>query len=181
MKKITIGIFASREQAEAAINTLQKDAGIQADDISYVYRNTDNVVKEVDVNGVESDSATSTVAEGATEGAVAGGVVGALAGVATVAGVIPVIGPIFAAGPLLAALGLGVGAVGTATATGVVAGGLIGALTGLGFSEEKAKEYEDRVFAGDILLSVHSTDEQAVEAVLLEAGALSVETYAPSL
>ncbi len=181
MKKVTLGVFASREQAERAVLTLQKDLGIGSDDISYVYRNTDNVVKEVEVDDIQERDGGEDVAAGATGGAVTGGIVGALAGLATVAGVIPVIGPIFAAGPLLAALGLGAGAVGTATATGAVTGGLIGALTNLGFPETKAKEYEDRVFAGDILVSVHSEDEKSVESLLLETGAVSIETYTPTI
>lgn len=181
MKKITLGLFASREQAERAIYTLQKDIGIESDDISYVYRNTDNEVKEVAVEEIETHDAAEDTAAGAAGGALTGGVVGALAGLATVAGVIPVIGPIFAAGPLLAALGIGAGAVGTAAATGAMTGGLIGALTNLGFSETQAKEYEDRVFAGDVLLAVHSQDEKAVESLLLEAGAVSIETYTPAI
>lgn len=180
MKKVTLGIFTSRENAESTIYTLQKDLGISADDISYVYRNTENEVKEVEVDEVQSDGA-GTAAANTTGGAITGGLVGALAGLATAVGVIPVIGPIFAAGPLLAALGLTVGAVGSAATTGAITGGLIGALTSLGFNETKAKEYEDRVFAGDILVAVHSEDAQAVEAVLMDAGAISIETYTPAV
>lgn len=183
MKKLTLGIFNTREKAEEAISALQENLGISTDDISYIYRNTSNEVKEVDVD--ELVDPVDTPAEGAASGAIAGGTIGALAGIATVVGLIPVVGPIFAAGPLLAALGLGVGgAVGTtvtAAVTGAAAGGLIGALSQLGVSEESAKIYEDRVAAGDILVAVHAEDSVNVAQMLTDCGATSVDSYAPAI
>ena len=183
MKKLTLGVFNTRERAEEAIAALQQDLRIPTDDISYVYRNTNNEVEEVDVDAL--GDTVETPAEGVASGAVTGGALGALAGIATVVGLIPVVGPIFAAGPLLAALGLGVGgAVGAtvaATVTGAAAGGLIGALANLGVSEDKAKVYEDRVVAGDILVAVHAEDNFDVAATLSEHGASSVESYAPAV
>lgn len=184
MKKLTIGVFAEREQAEEAITALQNDLGIPKDDISYVYRNTDDEVKEIDVDMLKTSTEDESVGQGAATGAVTGGAIGALAGIATVMGVIPVIGPIFAAGPLLAALGLGAGALGATAAaatTGAAAGGLIGALASLGVEDTKAKEYEDRVFAGDILVSVHAENASSVEECLSDNGAVSVESYAPAV
>jgi len=182
MKKLTLGMFASKKSAEEAISALQSELSIATDDISYVYRNADNEVREVDAEGVDTDD-VDTPAEGAVTGAVTGGTIGALAGVATVLGVIPVIGPIFAAGPLIAALGIG-GAVGTtaaAAATGAAAGGLIGALANLGVTDDKAKEYEERVFAGDVLVSVHAEENIRVAQVLADHGATSVESYTPTI
>lgn len=180
MKKLTLGVFDTRENAETAINTLHNELNIGTDDISYVYRNTSNEVREVSADEVSDD----TPMEGARSGAIAGGAVGAALGLATVIGVIPVIGPIFAAGPLISALGIGAGAVGTtaaAAATGAAAGGLIGALANLGVSEPKAKEYEDRVLAGDILVAVHAEEQYDVAAVLSKHGATSVDSYAPAV
>ncbi len=180
MKKLTMGVFNTRENAESAINSLHDELGISIDDISYIYRNSNNEVKEVNLReGTEEGPA-----EGAVSGAITGGAIGALAGIATVVGIIPVIGPIFAAGPLLAALGIGAGAVGTtaaAAATGAAAGGLIGALANLGVSDAKAKEYEDRVFAGDILVAVHAEDSDDVGEILSKHGATSVDSYAPAI
>jgi hypothetical protein len=181
MKKITLGVFTSREAAEKAIVHLQNENHIDASDISYIYRNTNDELKEVAVDSIEKKDEGTKMAEGAAGGAVTGAVVGTIAGLATVAGVIPVIGAIFVAGPLLAALGIGAGAVGAAAATGVIAGGLIGALTNLGLSENVAKEYQDRVFAGDILVAVHAEDSETVKETLLAKGAVSIEAYTPSI
>lgn len=179
MKKVTLGVFSTRESAEEAINALHHDLHISTDEISYVYRNTEDEVREVEADEISDD----TPAEGAKTGAMTGGALGAIAGVATVAGLIPVVGPIFAAGPIVAALGLG-GAVGTtaaAAATGAAVGGLIGALANLGVSETQAKEYEDRVHAGDVLVVVHSDDNEAVSEKLTDCGAMSVESYEPTV
>ncbi len=177
MKQYTAAIFPSRTTAEVAIERLTQDLNIGKDDISYVYKNTDGEIKEVDAD----DVVTNTTTEGATEGAVIGGSVGAALGLATAIGVIPVIGPILAAGPLIAALGIG-GAAGVTAAgavTGLVAGGLIGALATWGMSEDRAKVYEDLVMAGNVLVAVHADSAKEVEAVLQECGATEIETISP--
>lgn len=176
MKQYTIGVFEDRSDAEKAVDRLHHDLSISTDEISFLYRNTEGEVKEVD-----SDDVThKTSGEGAVKGAKIGGGVGAALGIATVAGVIPIVGPIFAAGPLVAALGLGAGALGTTAAgavTGAVAGGIIGALVPLGVSEERAKEYEDRVMAGHVLVAVHADEDKNVSNVLEECGATGLETF----
>lgn len=175
MKKNTIGLFAKREDAEKLINHIHKDLSIDHDDISYVYRNNDGEVKEVDSEDVSSMNTT----EGAVKGAKVGATVGALAGLATAVGVIPVVGPLFAAGPLIAALGItgGLGVTAAGAATGAAVGGLAGALVALGTSSEKAKEYEDQVMAGNILVMVNSEDADKVTGAMVEHGAQSVETF----
>jgi len=173
MKHMTIGLFSDRSNAEKAINRLHNELKVPTDDISYVYRNSEGVVQEVDARKI----ATDTPAEGAGKGAVVGGAIGALAGIATVAGVIPLIGPLFAAGPLAAALGL-TGAVGTTAAgaaTGAAAGGIIGGLANLGIGQEKAQHYADRVGEGDILVAAHT--EHDARKVLVECGAVDTDVY----
>jgi len=170
---MTIGIFTDRTNAEAAINRLHNELKVPTDDISYIYKNMEGEVKEVDAGDVAAD----TPAEGAGKGAMVGGTIGALAGIATVAGVIPVIGPLFAAGPLATAIGL-TGAVGTTAAgaaTGAAAGGVIGALVNLGVGQEQAQQYEDRVKSGDILVAAHT--EHDARAVLEECGAVDTDVY----
>lgn len=177
MKQFSVGVFTDRGNAEQAINEIHNRLGVDTDNISYIYRNQDGDVKEVDADKI----ATDTPAEGAGKGAVIGGTIGAIAGLATVAGVIPVIGPLFAAGPLAAALGL-TGAVGTAAAgaaTGAAAGGILGALGNLGVGTEKAQHYNDRVAAGDILVTVY--DEKDARELLLECGAVEAEAYAATV
>ena len=173
MKHMTVGIFSDRSNAEAAINRIHNELKVPNDDISYIYRNMDGDVMEVNAKHITTD----TPAEGAGKGAAIGGTIGALAGIATVAGVIPVIGPLFAAGPLAAALGL-TGAIGTTAAgavTGAAAGGVIGALANLGVGQEKAQHYSDRVSEGDILVAVHT--ESDARSILEESGAVETEVY----
>ncbi|KND50451.1 MAG: hypothetical protein AB202_02235 [Parcubacteria bacterium C7867-007] len=176
MKKFTVGIFENREDAEKAINRTHNELNIPTSDLSFVYRNSEGEVREVQA----ADIATSTPAEGAGKGAAVGATIGAIAGLATVAGVIPVIGPLFAAGPLAVALGLtgAVGATAAAAATGAIAGGLIGALTNLGVGEENAKRYADRVQAGDVLVAAYAEEEVDVRTLFLDAGAIETEGYA---
>ncbi len=176
MKQFTIALFDSREDAEKAIGIMTDEHNIDAGDISYAYRNTEGEMKEVDAKEIDGES----VAEGAGDGAMVGGTIGALAGLVTAAGVIPVIGPLFVAGPLLAALGLGAGAVGTTAAgglTGAAAGGLIGALSAWGVDATKAKEYEDSVSAGNVLVTVHADESINLIPALSKCGATDVNVY----
>lgn len=179
MKNITIATFANREDAAKAINQLHNELNISHDDISYVYKNTEDEIKEVDSEEVSSP----TAAEGAVSGAKVGGTIGAIAGLATVAGVIPVIGPIFAAGTLMTALGItgAVGATAAAAVTGAAAGGLIGALVNMGVGEETAKRYADRVTAGNVLVVVHADQAINPAEVLVSCGAQDVEMFRPTV
>lgn len=179
MKNITLATFSTRDDAEKAINRLHNELDISHDEISYVYRNTEDEVKEVDTKDISS----STPQEGAVDGAKIGGTIGALAGIATVIGVIPIIGPIFAAGPLITALGLtgALGATAAGAVTGAAAGGLVGALMNLGVGEEHAQRYADYVTAGNVLISVHSDEEKDPSAILLACGAEGVERFSPAV
>jgi len=175
MKKTVIGVFKNRSDAEKAINFIHNKHLIPNDDISYIYRNTNNEVMEVDAGSVSSN----TPGEGAKKGASTGAALGALAGIAMVAGVVPVVGPFLAAGPILAALGV-TGAVGAAAAGavgGAMVGGLIGALANMGVGEERAKKYEDEVAAGNILVSVQTDNPTNVQSALVQHNATDVEAY----
>lgn len=179
MKTLTIGIFNAREDAEKAINRLHAEQKIENDDISYIYRNTEGEIKELD----SSEVSGKTLAEGAKKGAKVGGAVGALAGIAAVAGIIPGIGPLLVAGPLVSLLGLtgAVGAAASGAVVGAAAGGIIGALANLGVPKERAKAYSDRVEAGDILVTVNAEDTDNVERILVDCGAEDVETFRPAV
>lgn len=177
MKEIVIALFSVREDAEKTIQQLHKEIDIDASKISYLYKTVDGKQKEIDAEDIIND----TPSEGAQKGAVIGGGVGALVGIATAIGVIPVIGPVFAAGPLLTALGIGAGALGTTAAgavTGAAAGGLIGALVALGTPEDVAESYEQRVFAGDILVAVHTDKVQGVRAIMERNNGFDINQYA---
>jgi hypothetical protein len=179
MKKTIIGVFANREDAEKAINYIHNKFAVPNDDISFIYKNTKNEVRQVDA----SEISTKTPAEGASRGAGTGAVLGAIAGIVATAGVIPIVGPFFAAGPILASLGI-VGAVGTTAAGavgGAVLGGVIGALANMGVGKEKAKRYEDYVVSGNILVAVNAEKNGPVESALVGHNAVDVETYAVSV
>lgn len=173
MSNTIIGTMPSRVSAEALFSELTQGLGIARDGISFIYRSSEGVTNEVKAN-----AASLTGGEGTATGAVVGGSAGALAGIAAVMGVIPVIGPIFAAGPLLVALGLGVGAASTVAAgalTGAIAGGIIGLLTDLGASESIAKQYEERLKGGEVLVAVQQDDVHDAEQAFRSHGATSVD------
>lgn len=175
MKKTIIGVFESRRDAEKAINEIHNKANVSTDDISYLYRNTDDEIKQVDADKIASD----TAGEGAGKGAGTGAVIGAIAGIAAAAGVIPVIGPLVAAGSFIGWLGLG-GAVGAAAAGavgGAAIGGIVGALVNIGVGKERAQMYEDDVKAGKVLVSAMAENDADVVAAMEACDAISVETY----
>src|SRR5215467_11093463 len=98
------GIFSTREQLEAAINSL-KDEGYRNTDISVLY--PENVGSK-DFAHRKSTKAPEGATAGAGTGVVVGGALGWLAGIGALA--IPGVGPFIAAGPIMAALaGAGVG------------------------------------------------------------------------
>ncbi len=55
MKKVTIGTFASRGDAERAINHVHNELDVDKEDISYIYKNTEGDIKEVDSAKISSD------------------------------------------------------------------------------------------------------------------------------
>jgi len=84
---------------------------------------------------------------------------------------IPGVGPFIAAGPIMGAL--------SGAAVGGATGGLIGALVGLGIPELEAKQYEGKVRAGNILISVHAENgdqRSRAKEVLEAAGATDVSS-----
>jgi len=172
MKKQIFALFTDIEVADQFINEAHQKVGVSGDEVSYVYRNQDGER----VEGTGNDVADSTVSEGAVSGAGIGGAIGAALGIV---GSIGVLGPlgVITAGPLAATLGLtGAAGVTAATAlTGAVAGGLIGALTSIGVGEPKARTYEERVKAGDVLVSVHAEDADAVIELLQAHNAAEIE------
>jgi beta-phosphoglucomutase-like phosphatase (HAD superfamily) len=76
--------------------------------------------------------------------------------------------PLIVAGPIMAALA-GAGA-------GAAAGGLTGALIGMGMPEYEAKQYEEKMKGGNILISVHTEDgaeRTRVKEIFKNAGAVT--------
>ncbi len=173
MKKNVFALFTDIDVADKAINEIHQNLGVEKDEISYVYRNKDGDK----VTGTGDDVANETVAEGAVDGAKVGGIIGAGIGLAAAIGLAGPLGAVFAAGPIATALGLtgAVGAVATGGVAGAAAGGLVGALMNLGLSDEQARAFEQRVQAGDVLVSIHVEDEEPVIELLTEHNAQEIQ------
>jgi len=134
-----VGVFDSRDKAEAAITELH-DTGFRETDIGLVIRNATTTGVKAD------DDVAENAGEGAMAGAVAGVGIGGLVGLGVLAGVLPVIGPALFAGTL--------GVLASNAAGGAAVLGVIGALTGWGIPEEDAKYYEGEVAAGRVVVTV---------------------------
>jgi outer membrane lipoprotein SlyB len=136
--------ISSDEKQVGRIVADLKLAGFLADDISVLLPDTSGS------HDFAHESHTKTP-EGAVAGMTAGGMFGGTVGVLAGLGVLmlPGIGPLLAVGPLLMGL--------SGLAVGAALGGLSGALIGLGIPEIEAKIYADKIAAGNILISAHTT------------------------
>lgn len=159
-----LGIFRDREDANDALDNLHEKK-FEAEHISIV-------TQDNDVYHTSHDNRADNVAGGTASGMATGGALGALAGLLIGIGAItiPGLGAILIGGPLAAALGL-TGAAATTVSgavTGALAGGLVGALTGLGLPENEAREYEEEIRQGAILLAINVSerDVEIVEEIL---------------
>ncbi|HEY8515472.1 MAG TPA: hypothetical protein VIS07_08160 [Candidatus Binatia bacterium] len=163
--KAVFGIIESQRQAELVVEDL-RSAGFSNNDISVLFPDKQT---SRDFAHEKNTKAPEGAATGALTGATIGGVLGWLAGIGTLA--IPGIGPFIAAGPILGALsGAGVGG---------AAGGIAGGLIGLGIPEIEAKQYEEKIRGGNILLSVHTEDSderKRAKEILEKYGASDIAT-----
>ncbi len=157
---VVVQSFRRESDAESAVRALM-DTGFGPDDVSVVARDRGRA------EGVAQDTGADT-GEGAGIGAATGGVLGGLGGLllGATALAIPGIG-IVVAGPLAAVLG-GAG-------IGAITGGLAGALAGLGVSEDDARQYQERVEAGDILVVVAAGNGEEEARRILHGGAGGLE------
>jgi hypothetical protein len=163
--RTVVAVFDDPAEAEAAATALRQ-RGVPDGDISVVRRGEETPPPQ---SADETKSGTGTIA-GASAGAIIGGALG------LVALTIPGIGPLLAAGPIVAALG---GAV-----AGGAVGGLVGSFAGLGVPTEEAKEYEEAVRGGSVVVAVRAPDEEAADAAtsfLEQRGARRATSYQPAL
>jgi len=146
MSQAVMCLVATTAEAECLVNCL-REAGFNTNDISMLLP---DISGNRDLSYEKHSKAPEGTATGASAGALLGGAFGWLTGTGTV--VIPALGSLVAAGPIIAALS--VAAIGTAI------GGIAGGLIGLGIPEFEAKQYEGKVKAGNILLSVHCANNE---------------------
>ncbi len=172
MKKVIFALFSNADVADRAINQIHQDLNIANDEISYVYKDRDGNK----VSGEGGDDTANTAAEGAVSGATTGGIIGAAVGLVGVAGLLGPLGPIVIAGPLATFLGItgGAGAVVGTGIAGAAIGGLVGALVAMGVSEPQARNFEERVDAGDVLVSIHTDNVDAVTKLLRQHNAKEI-------
>jgi len=170
MERTIIGVFGSRDNADAAITEL-RTLGVADADISYIYSSDGQTVTE--------DGGHTHAGAGAASGATTGALLGAIAGLAVANGILPGLGSLFVAGPLAGALGL-TGAAATTAAgamTGAAAGGLVGGLVGLGVKEDEAKVYEERVRLGGILVTARTSNPAGARDIFVRHGADEINEY----
>lgn len=164
-KKSVLCISNSLGQAEQIVDLL-RGAGFSNNDISALFPDKGGTRDFAHEKGTK---APEGAAAGASGGAVLGGALGWLAGIGMLA--IPGVGPFVAAGPIVAALG--------GAAVGGAVGGIAGALIGLGIPEYEAKQYEGKVKAGGILISVHTDNSDEVsraKEIFEQVGAQDIST-----
>ncbi len=172
MTKAIFGLATNDEQADRIVDRLLS-SGFSNEDISILYpdRNKDRIRTNERGDVEYEDSSTprnmkkghlttekhSKAPEGGVTGAATGGVLGGslglLAGIGALA--IPGLGPFIAAGPIMAAL--------SGSAVGGSVGLLLGALIGSGIPEYEAKKYETGLKQGNILISVHTDNDEEIK------------------
>lgn len=180
MKKAVFGLARSENDAEMTVKRLRA-AGFENDAISVLFvrhgnlqeTNTQRKSGWLKDRGTMAHEKHTKAPEGATTGALSGGVIGgalgALAGIGALT--IPGFGPLIAAGPLMAAL--------AGSAVGGSVGLVVGGLVGMGIPEYEAKQYENSLKAGGVLISVHTNDSEDIDranTILKEAGATDIST-----
>ena len=169
--KRSVGLFYSRDEAEAALRAL-KDDGFDMNRVNVIAKDADQVTKSAGVETAydEGNNAAEGAGAGATTGTVLGGIGGLLVGLGTLA--IPGVGPIIVAGEAATTIATTLAGAGI----GAAAGGIIGGLVGLGIPEDKAKIYSDRVSSGSYLIMVNGTDDDIsrAERILRNSG---IEEY----
>jgi len=150
---ILTGLFRDRDSAERAYRSLV-DRGYGRDDVSLLMSD-DARQRHFGNPETRRTDLGSKAAEGMGLGAVAGGGLGALlAGLAASGIAVPGL-PIIAMGAVAAAL--------TGAVTGGAIGALIGGLIGYGIPEDRARQYDQGVREGGIVMGVTPRSRQDAE------------------
>jgi uncharacterized protein YjbJ (UPF0337 family) len=148
--RMVTGLFRDRESAERAYGSLS-ERGYGKDDVNLMM--SDDTRKKYFSDDDDSEFGTKAW-EGAGKGAAIGGGVGltlgALAAIGTTLA-LPGLG-LLIAGPIAAGLAGG--------GAGALTGGLIGALVGHGIPEEQAKQYDQGIREGGILMGVEPRNDE---------------------
>jgi hypothetical protein len=163
----TVAVFASHDQADAAIKALQK-AGFDMRNLSIIGKDF-----HTEEHAVGYYNTGDRVKFWGKKGAFWGGLAGILFSSAFL--VIPVVGHVIVLGPLVASLVSGLE--GAAVVGGTSA--LVAALSGLGIPKDSVIQYESEVKEGKFLVVAHGTADEVTRAktVLGQASADLVVQY----
>ena len=153
---VVVGLLPNVDAARQALETLRSH-GVSDDQIGLAMRQADNDLS------LEEEDTPSPTAQDAAKGAVGGGIIGGLAGLLTATGVvaIPGLAPLLAGGALISLLGATGASIVAGSGVEAVAGGLVGALVSINVPETAARQYEDAVRAGKILMTVKTDGDTA--------------------
>lgn len=167
-ERTVIGVFRSREQAEKALEELNRE-GFSENEISMVARDERKGEGGRDRGRGRQQRGAGFDDQDVSEGVATGGAVGGVGGLLASAGAlaVPGVGPVLALGPL------------AATLSGAVAGGVAGGLIDWGIPEERGQYFEEEVRKGRVLAAVRSVEERVDRAanVLRRNGAQDVESH----
>lgn len=185
MKQTTIGVFEERSIAEQAIDRVYTQLNIPAEDISFLYRNTEGEVREVKTDAL-IDNQVSSLGVNITIGALAGLVIGGAVGVTTVLGFTAFLQGLVAVGPLasiLAAAGItGNLAIIFGTAIiGAVLGVLGGAIGELYMSSQRMRIYSDNAEPKNVVVAVIAPEKTDVLSLFRTLGAFDTRVYRLSI
>jgi outer membrane lipoprotein SlyB len=146
-----VATFPDLDKARDVIKAVN-EAGIDADDISMLGKQVEEVSSDPDTRLRDLES-TAELGKKSAKGASVGGVIGGIAGAAAFA--IPGIGPVVGSGILAAAAG------------GAIAGGVVGGMMGAIDATELGPEWEVTYGAplreGKVLVAVHARDDRQVQ------------------
>lgn len=152
-----LGVAANYKEALRAVDELRSQAGLADEEISLVARHPDPPHNSLHgtPGGTPEPQDEKSIGRGIAAGGVLGGVGGLALGVGSL--LIPGLGPVLATGIFASVLG-GVGA-------GAAAGGVAGIFQEQGLPDQRARDYQDRLHQGEVLIAVHSpTPDQALVA-----------------
>ena len=153
-----IGVFASRSNAENAVNSLRQQ-GFTKEEINIISK------KHKNDNQSGNDFEEDDILDGTLTGSTLGGIGGLLLGAGAL--VIPGIGPIIAAGPITGAI------------SGAIAGGITGGLIDWGIPAEESHHYEQEVVQGSVLAIIRTDlgKVNSVAQILRQNGAKEVKNH----
>jgi hypothetical protein len=170
--EVVTGVFASREDAEKAVNQL-RSFGLPQDAIGLIAPGSRPETVERGVPITDTEEPGMGRAMGAAVGGAMGAAGGATLGLAAATLAVPGIGPVIAFGMIGAAL---LGAVGAAT--GAALGNELEEQLGEGVPHEDVFLYEDALRHGRSIVIAHVDDDRADRAreVIKNSGAADIET-----